>query len=545
MDSEQRLFHFAGYTLDLDRGLLSGAAGTINLRAKSFDLLAYMVRNADRVLSKDELIASVWNRIVVSDDSLTQCIRDIRRVLGDSEQKLVRTVPRRGYLFCTTAPSAAVTAPDTAAGPSPAARPRIVVLPFGNLSSDPEQEFFADGITEDIITDLSKVSGLQVIARNSAFTYKGRPTRIKDVATDLDVRYVLEGSVRRVGSRVRINGQLIDAASDTPIWAERFDRDLVDIFAIQDEITLAIVEQLKVRLLPAEQHEIARPRTGDLEAYDYYLKGRRFAHEWTKSYTILAKRMFLKAIEHDPTYARAYAGVASADAALYGWHSAEASLDDMLEMSGKALALDAGLAEAHATRGLALHRHERPAEARAEFETALSLDPDLYEAHFYYGRLEFMEGNLAAALALFVRAAALRSDDYVSPVHIMTCCHALGQEAERRRWAGICVERAERALASHPENAGPLHRGALALAHLGDAERATAWIDRALALDPDDRVALYNRVCILSLLGQIEPALDGLETLLSFSSAEQMDWFVNDSDLDPIRHHPRFRTLFG
>src|ERR1043166_1587595 len=227
-------------------------------------------------------------------------------------------------------------------------RPSIAVLPFNNMSGDPEQEYFSDGITEDIITDLSKISGLFVVARHTSFTYKSKPVKVQQVGQELGVGYILEGSVRKAGTRVRVTGQLISAKDAGHVWAERLDRDLTDIFAIQDEITQAIVEQLKVKLPLQEKKSIERAPTDNVEAYTYYLRGRDFLHRTSKRYIELARRMFAKAIGLDPNFARSYAGIASCDAFLYTLYQVEISLEGILDMSAKALALDNRLAEAHA-----------------------------------------------------------------------------------------------------------------------------------------------------------------------------------------------------
>ncbi len=421
----------------------------------------------------------------------------------------------------------------------------IAVLPFTNMSGDPEQEYFSDGITEDLITDLSKVSGLYVVARNTVFTYKGKSVKVKQVAQELGVRFVLEGSIRKAGQRIRITGQLIDAKNGGHLWADRYDRSMTDIFAIQDEITRAIVEQLKIKLLPEEKAAVARAPTENVEAYTYYLRGRQFSHEWTKAYLLLARRMFKKAVELDPHYARAYAGIANCDSALHGWHSEEVALDDILEMSARALALDPELAEAHAARGLALHSNERRVEAITEFERALELEPDLYEANYFYARLLYTQGEMEASARYFVKAAEIRPDDYVSPILLTSVYRTLGQTTETENWAQRGIERAERALLLHPENSSPAHRGALALAHLGERERARDWAARALAIAPDDIYAFYNIACAYSILGDIEPALDLLERVVTRNTREQMLWFDNDSDLDPLRDHPRFQRMYA
>src|SRR5260370_19539670 len=262
------------------------------------------------------------------------------------------------------------------------------------MSGDPEQEYFSDGITEDIITDLSKVSGLFVVARNSAFTYKGKPIKVQQVGQELGVAFILEGSVRKAASRVRVTGQLISSKDGGHVWADRYDRDLTDIFAIQDEITHAIVEELKVKLLPQEKKSIAQTPTDNIEAYTYYLRGRQFLQRHSKSYYQLARRMFAKAVELDPMYARAYAGIADCDSFLFLHYHENVAVDSILATSAKALALENGLAEAHASRGLALSLGERYEDAIAEFEQAIALDPSSFEPHYFFYRPSFPHCNL-------------------------------------------------------------------------------------------------------------------------------------------------------
>ena len=421
----------------------------------------------------------------------------------------------------------------------------IAVLPFTNMSQDPEQEYFSDGITEDIITDLSKVSSLQVVARNTVFTYKGKSVKVKQLAQELGVHYVLEGSVRKAGQRIRITGQLIDAKNGGHLWAERYDRDLTDIFAIQDEITHAIVNQLKIKLLPEEKRAILCEPTANVEAYTYYLRGRQFSHAWTKTYLHLARRMFCMAVELDPGYARAYAGIADCDAALRDWQPEDFPLSSIMATSAKALELDPDLAEAHASRGLALHQNGHDKQAVAAFERALALDANLYEAHFHYARFFFMHGNFEEAVNYFKRAAQIRPDDYISPIHLMSAYRSLGQPAATESWARIGVWRAERALSRNPENSGPAHRGALAWAHLGEKERAREWAARALAIDPNDIVAQYNVACVYSIIGDTDQAIELLQRVLPNSSSYQVMWFRNDSDLDRIGGDARIQQLLN
>ena len=433
---------------------------------------------------------------------------------------------------------------DGTASSPPQERPSIAVLPFVNMSGDPEQEYFSDGITEDIITDLSKVSGLFVIARNTAFTYKGKTVEVPEVAKRFGVNFVLEGSVRKAGSRVRVTGQLINGKDGGHVWADRYDRDLTDIFAIQDEITHAIVEQLKVKLLPQEKKNIAQTPTDNVEAYTYYLRGRQFMQRHSKSNYQLARRMFAKAVELDPLYARAYAGIADCDSFLFLHYHLEATVDSILATSAKALDLDDKLAEAHASRGLALSLGQRHEEATEEFETAIALDPNSFEAHYFYARACVMQGKFERAATLFERAAENKPDDCQSLCLLVQVYWSLGRQAESESAARRGIGRAERDLTLHPENARAAYLGAAALVAVGEKERAREWAARALAIDPDDVLIQYNVACVYSQLGDIEQALDLLERLLPNAGHElKRGWIKHDSSLDPLHSHARFQKI--
>jgi adenylate cyclase len=423
-------------------------------------------------------------------------------------------------------------------------RPSVAVLPFINMSGDPEQEYFSDGITEDIITDLSKVSGLFVVARNTVFTYKGKTVEVQQAAKHLGVNFILEGSVRKAGSRVRVTGQLINGKDGGHVWADRYDRDLTDIFAIQDEITHAIVEQLKVKLLPQEKKSIAQAPTDNIEAYTFYLRGRQFMQRHSKSNYQLARRMFANAVELDPLYARAYAGIADCDSFLFLHYHLEAGIDTILATAGKALTLDDQLAEAHASRGLALSLGQRYEEATAEFERAIALDPNSFEAHYFYGRACVTQGGLDRAATLFERAAENKPDDYQSLCLLIPVYRSLGRLGDSETAARRGIERAKNELTLHPENARAAYLGANALVTLGDKDRAREWASRALAIDPDDVLTQYNVVCVYSVLGDIERAFDLLDRLLPNAGHElKHGWIKHDSDLDPLRNHPRYQKV--
>ena len=422
-------------------------------------------------------------------------------------------------------------------------RPSIAVLPFTNMSGDPEQEFFSDGITEDIITDLSKVSGLFVVARHSAFTYKGKPIKVAQVSKELGVDYVLEGSVRKAGQRVRVTGQLINGKDGDHLWAERFDRELTDIFAIQDEITHSIVEQLKIRLLPQEKKSIAQAPTDNVEAYTYYLRGRELLHRGSKSGYMAAREMFAKAVELDPSYARAYAGIADCDSFLFLRTTESISPDSILATSEKALALDDDLAEAHASRGNALSVAKRYAEAEAEFEKAISFDPNSFEAHYFYARACVFQGKIEQATALFERAAEIKPNDYSCPCLLVQWDRSLGREQDIEEVARKGVKLAERQLTLHPDDAKAAELGSQALIELGETDRAREWIARALAIEPDNPVTHYNAACGYAQLGEFDKAFDLLKRGLANAGPERGRWVEHDSTLDRLRNDPRYEEL--
>ena len=422
-------------------------------------------------------------------------------------------------------------------------KPSIAVLPFNNMSGDPEQEFFSDGIAEDIITDLSKISSLFVIGRNTSFTYKGKSFQLPRVATELGVRYLLEGSVRKAGERVRVTAQLIDGPSGGHLWADRYDRDLTDIFAIQDEITKAIVEQLKVRLVPEEKRAIAQVPTENIEAYTLYLKGREFFHNLTKWFVQLARQMFVKAVEVDPSFARAYAGIANCDARLAGSYGAPIEVDEILATAGKALALDPNLADAHAARGHALSNSGRADEAEEAFEKALALEPNNFEANYLYARLCIKQGRRERAAELLIRALEVQPGDSQSAFLLNNVLRGLGRSDEAERYGRLGLKRAEEQLRLHPESSRPAQLGACVLARLGERERAIAWIERALSIDPEDVNCQYNAACVWAVLEEDDRAFDQLKLWAKQTGADSRRWLEHDPDFDRLREHPRYKEL--
>jgi adenylate cyclase len=357
------------------------------------------------------------------------------------------------------------------------------------------------------------------------------------------VRYVLEGSVRKAGERVRVTAQLIDGATGGHVWADRYDRDLTDIFAIQDEITKAIVDQLKIRLVPAERKAIAQNPTDNVEAYTYYLRGRQYFHNSTRWFLGLARQMFAKAVAIDPMYARAYAGIAICDTRLVGWFGDPIPVEEILATAGKAIALAPDLPEAHAARAEALSGTGRRAEAEEEFEKALALDPDHFEANLFYARHLHRARETEKAIPFFIRAIEVQPEDYQAPLLLDQSLRALGRKDEGEPYAKMGLKRAEDALRRHPESSRPAQLAAATLAGMGEGEQAKKWMERALAIDPDDTHIQYNAACMWSQLGEYEKALDLLQRWASFVGPENKDWMQQDPDLDPLRDQPRYSKI--
>jgi adenylate cyclase len=441
--------------------------------------------------------------------------------------------------------------PSEAGGKSPAGhqlspeKPSIAVLPFTNMSGDKEQEYFSDGISEDIITDLSKLSGLFVVGRHTSFAYKGKALHLEEVARDLGVHFLLEGSVRKAANRLRITAQLIDGTTGGHVWAERYDRDLTDIFAIQDEITRSIVNQLQVRLLHTECEAIAQPPTANVEAYSCYLKGRQFFHSATKSFLGLARQLFVRATQLDPDYARAYAGIANVDARLIGWYGQEIPEQRVLTNADKALSLDPMLAEAHAARAdsMSFMDGHDPAEVIAGFDHALSLDPNSHDVNFLYARYCTRTGQFERAAPFYIRALEIQPDDYTSPAMLENILQPLGRLEEVVLYGEMAIKRAIEAMRQNPEWSRPAQLAAATAAGLGRREEAMGFLERSVALDPDDSQTLYNAACTWSKLGDTEKAFDLLDRWLPIAGREKRMWLSIDSDFDPIREDPRFVRL--
>jgi adenylate cyclase len=363
------------------------------------------------------------------------------------------------------------------------------------------------------------------------------------VGEQLNVGTVLEGSVRKVGKRLRVMAQLVNVSDGYRLWSERYDRQMDDVFAIQDEIADNIVKALQVVLSDKEKRAIEKPPTGNVEAYEYYLRARQYFHQFRRTGVQFARRMFERAIEVDPNYAKAYAGVADCCSFMYMyWDGTKANIEGADAASKKALELDPELAEANASRGFALSLSRQYEEARRYFEAAIRLDPKLYEAHYLYARACVQEGRWEDAVHHYQEAARVRPEDYQALMLMQGALTALGRAADGVDVLRRGLEVAEKHLELNPDDARALYLAANALVQLGEQDRALELAQRAHVIDPDDSGVLYNVACVYALSGMTHQALDYLEQAIQNGFGHR-EWLDHDTDLDSLRKDPRFDAL--
>jgi TolB-like protein/Tfp pilus assembly protein PilF len=451
-------FCFADHSLDTDRRELRRGGALVALEPQVFDLLVYLVQNRERVVSKDDLLEAVWDGRIVSESALTSRITAVRKAIGDvgSAQRLIRTLPRKGLRFIGSVEEVEQRAlRDTSEmlSESPARaelalpeKPSIAVLPFANISGDPEQEFFADGIVEEIITALSKVRWFFVIARNSSFTYKGRTVDLRQVGRELGVRYVLEGSVRKSADRVRVSGQLIEAATGSHLWAERYDRAISDIFAVQDEITERVVAAIEPELYAAEHFRSQRKPPESLDAWECVIRALAHMGEGTGAGDAEAKMLCRRAIAIAPGYGQAHSLLAWL-LIRTSWSGGEvaAILPEAMAEARTALRLDERDSWAHVTHGMVLWRSRRHGEAEREFRRALELNPNFALAHALLALAVAVDGAPAGAAASAEHALRLSPSDRLVDfyaVRAMKYAHFANKHyADSLAWSRRLVDR--------------------------------------------------------------------------------------------------------
>jgi tetratricopeptide (TPR) repeat protein len=346
-----------------------------------------------------------------------------------------------------------------------------------------------------------------------------------------------------MGNKLRIAAQLINVADGYQLWSERYDREMEDVFAIQDDISQAIVKALRVILSEGEKKQIERPRAANVEAYDFYLRGRQHFHQLRRASLEQARLMFNKAIEIDPNYALAHAGVAVCYSLIYTYFDArEFNLRQADVASSRALELQPDLAEAHLARGLAISMGKRFEEAEGEFEKAIALGPQVFEAFYWYGQAKLSQGKYAEAVKLFNRAAALRPEDYQVGAFIAMALTSLGRRDEALAMIRKQAKAIDAHLSQHPDDARACIMAANTYANLQDGERSAEYAARAVAVDPTDPMVLYNVACLYSVLGRPEDSLTALEDAVNRGWGDKT-WLEHDSDLDAIREHPRYVAL--
>jgi len=440
------------------------------------------------------------------------------------------------------APEAPATLPALTGG---SAARSIAVLPFSDMSAERDQEYLADGIAEEIINAFTRSGTLRVAARTSSFAFKGRQEDVSQIGHKLKVTTILEGSVRKAGNRLRVTAQLVNVADGYQLWSERYDRELADVFAVEDEIAGSVVSALSAVMGEpgGRGRSLERPRTENVQAYEYYLRGRQLFHQFRKKQVQQARRMFERAIELDPRFALAYAGAADCSSILYMYFEAtDANLQQADATSRRALELGPDMAEAHAARGLALTLRGNFETAQREFESAITLDPRLYETWYFYGRVCFQKGQLAEAARMFEQSATLRPDDYQAVAYLAMMYEAMGLKDELKATSQRTLTILEQHLELYPDDARAWYSGATELSRLGEREKAQEWVDRTLSLDPDDGGVLYGIACVYALMGKHERALDALERGIQAGFGRR-EWAERDPDLASLHDSPRFWKL--
>ncbi len=421
--------------------------------------------------------------------------------------------------------------------------PSVAVLPFEDMSQEKDQAYFCEGMAEEIILALGRVKGMRVASRTSSFQVKGASAGSREIGRRLRVLTLLEGSVRKSGSQLRITARLTNAEDGYQIWSGRFDREASDILAIQDEIARSIVAALEISLSPHESAALQRPPIKNLRAYDFYLRGRNYFYQYGAQDVDFARELFTRAIELDPDYAPAWAGLADCWSYTYIYaHRSEKARAEAEEASRRAAELDPASAQAQASSAVALSLSGRDEQAVAAFETAIRLDPNLFEAHYFFARHCFARGELEKAVTLYEQAMEVRPDDYQSPLLVAQIYHDLQKPEFARQSRRRGIEIAEEHLKWSPDDARAVYMAANGLAALGERERAREWADRALSMRPEEPMTLYNVGCVYSMLGHSGEAIECLERCVR-NGLSQKGWFEHDNNLDPLRRHPRFKAL--
>jgi TolB-like protein/Tfp pilus assembly protein PilF len=549
MPSRAGVYQFGPFQLDAPERRLLRDGVHVPLRLKSFETLRMLVENAGRLVTKEALLRQVWPDAVVEENNINANVSILRKALGQDAngESYIETVPRVGYRFVAQVAqiSSLQSAPTTSGNPVPGFEPErsVAVLYFENLSGNREDEYFRDGMTEDVITELAKIKDLRLFPRSAVLAFRDKPLPVTEVGQQLRAAFVLEGSVRRAGSRLRITARLAETRTGHSVWAERYDRQLEDVFAIQDEIAQNIARALRVMLSDQERREIEKVPTRDVKAYDYYLRGRQLVYQFRRKAMEFARQMFARAVVLDASYAAAFAGVADCSSFLYMYfESSEDNLREAATASRHAVELDRESAEAHASRGLAESLSKNYRDAEKEFKVAMRLNPTLFDPCYFYARSCFAQGKMEEAVDWFKKASGLNPADYQALSHLGNVLRSLDRPEEARKANEDALRIMQHHLELYPEDARALYLGATCWLLHGDRDRSLEWLTRALAIDPEETCTLYNAACTYSLLGETDEAFELLEKAIRNGYGHK-EWLENDPDFVSLRDHPRYQTL--
>jgi adenylate cyclase len=529
-----RRFQINDWIIEPNLNRMTRGETVISVEPKVLNVLVCLAEHPGAVLTKKEILHAVWPNTHVSEEVLTYSISALRKALGDDarDPRIIETISRRGYRLIAEVISA----------PAQPLLPSVAVLAFSDMSPEKDQEYFCDGIAEEITTRLAQLQGLRVAARTSAFAFKGRVEDIQTIGSMLGVGALLQGSVRKSGTRLRVTAQLVNVADGCHLWSASYDREWENIFAIQDEISQKVVHALEVELSERERGILGRPPAHSIEAYEFYLRARQFFYKSKRKSIQCALEMLARAAGKDPTYAQAWAGMADCYSYLYMYFdNDQLNLELAREMSRTALELDPDLADAHSACGLATSLSKQYDQAEREFQAAIRLNPRLFEAYYFYARTCFVQGKLEESASLYEQAEKVKPEDCQAPSLLAFTCRTLGQQERAEAAYRRTLDKVRKQLDLNPDDSRAIYLGATALAELGNQEEGLEWARKSYNLDPDDPYIVYGIACFHSRMGRIEEAVAYFEQAVR-AGFSQIEWIRNDSDFDPIRNHPRFQA---